>query len=99
MQERQWITARRSELDALADELAKQLQEVQAERDELAITERVLNRGRGVGPGRQAHRRQQDRHHQPGPADYAHLEKVIQDGRSLYTRPAGSDELERLFFV
>ena len=37
MQERQWITARRSELDALAEELAKQLQEVQAERDELAI--------------------------------------------------------------
>ncbi|MGW1024776.1 hypothetical protein ACWD4J_13910 [Streptomyces sp. NPDC002577] len=30
MQERQWITARRSELDALAEELAKQLQEVQA---------------------------------------------------------------------
>ncbi|QDO05159.1 hypothetical protein FNV68_01025 [Streptomyces sp. S1D4-23] len=52
MQERQWIAARRSELDALADELAKQLQEVQAERDELAIAERVLNRGRGVGPGR-----------------------------------------------
>ncbi|MFD8216807.1 hypothetical protein ACFV2U_24420, partial [Streptomyces sp. NPDC059697] len=44
MQERQWITARRSELDALAEELAKQLQEVQAERDELAIAERVLNR-------------------------------------------------------
>ncbi|MEU9175140.1 hypothetical protein AB0D34_46615 [Streptomyces sp. NPDC048420] len=44
MQERQWITARRSELDALAEELAKQLQEVQAERDELAIVERVLNR-------------------------------------------------------
>jgi hypothetical protein len=44
MQERQWITARRSELDALAEELTKQLQEVQAERDELAIAERVLNR-------------------------------------------------------
>ncbi|MER5547255.1 hypothetical protein ABT072_33535 [Streptomyces sp. NPDC002589] len=44
MQERQWITARRSELDALAEELAKHLQEVQAERDELAIAERVLNR-------------------------------------------------------
>ncbi len=44
MQERQWITARRSDLDALAEELAKQLQEVQAERDELAIAERVLNR-------------------------------------------------------
>ncbi|MEU3343332.1 hypothetical protein [Streptomyces sp. NPDC006668] len=44
MQERQWITARRSELDALVEELAKRLQEVQAERDELAIAERVLNR-------------------------------------------------------
>ncbi|MEU9175205.1 hypothetical protein AB0D34_46970 [Streptomyces sp. NPDC048420] len=44
MQERQWITARRSELEAIAEELAKQLQEVQAERDELAIAERVLNR-------------------------------------------------------
>ncbi|MDF3291276.1 hypothetical protein [Streptomyces silvisoli] len=44
MQERQWITARRSELDALAEELAKKLLEVQAERDELAIAERVLNR-------------------------------------------------------
>ncbi|MFI1510887.1 hypothetical protein [Streptomyces sp. NPDC020597] len=44
MQERQWITARRSELDALAEQLAKQLQEVQVERDELAIAERVLNR-------------------------------------------------------
>jgi hypothetical protein len=44
MQERQWITARRSELDALAKELAKKLQEFQAERDELAIAERVLNR-------------------------------------------------------
>ncbi|WP_406451261.1 hypothetical protein OH768_07390 [Streptomyces sp. NBC_01622] len=39
-----WITARRSELDALAKWLAKQLQEVQVERDELAIAERVLNR-------------------------------------------------------
>ncbi|WP_317447427.1 hypothetical protein [Streptomyces collinus] len=44
MQERQWITARRSELDALAEELTKQLQEVQVEWDELAIAERVLNR-------------------------------------------------------
>ncbi|EGX54494.1 hypothetical protein SZN_37681 [Streptomyces zinciresistens K42] len=44
MQERQWITARRSELDALAEELAKQLQEVRVERDELEIAERVLNR-------------------------------------------------------
>ncbi|MFE2069220.1 hypothetical protein ACFXDH_43780 [Streptomyces sp. NPDC059467] len=44
MQERQWTTARRSEVDALAEQLAKQLQEVQVERDELAIAERVLNR-------------------------------------------------------
>ncbi|WP_338897724.1 hypothetical protein WBG99_20735 [Streptomyces sp. TG1A-60] len=44
MQERQWITARRSELDALAEQLTKQLQEVQVERDELAIAGRVLNR-------------------------------------------------------
>jgi hypothetical protein len=44
MQERQWITARRSELDALVEELTKQLQEVQVERDELAIAEWVLNR-------------------------------------------------------
>ena len=44
MQERQWITARRTELDSLAEELTKQLQEVQVERDELAIAERVLNR-------------------------------------------------------
>jgi len=44
MQERQWITARRSELDAFAEELTEQLQEVPVERDELAIAERVLNR-------------------------------------------------------
>ena len=44
MQERQWITARRRELDVLAEELTKRLQEVQVERDELAIAERVLNR-------------------------------------------------------
>ncbi|MEU3620780.1 hypothetical protein ABZ725_52435 [Streptomyces sp. NPDC006872] len=44
MQERQWITARRSELDALAEQLTKQLQEGQVERDELAIAERVLKR-------------------------------------------------------
>lgn len=44
MREREWISARRSELDALAAELAKQLQEVQVERDELAIAERVLER-------------------------------------------------------
>ncbi|MGW0207617.1 hypothetical protein ACWDZ8_18025 [Streptomyces sp. NPDC003233] len=44
MQERQGITARRSELDAPAEELAKQLQEVQAERDELAVAQQVLSR-------------------------------------------------------
>ncbi|MFD6327109.1 hypothetical protein ACFWOL_30660 [Streptomyces sp. NPDC058442] len=44
MQERQWLTARRSELDALTERLTKQLQEVQVEREELAIAERVLNR-------------------------------------------------------
>jgi hypothetical protein len=44
MQERQWITARRSELDAIVRELAKRAQEVQAERDELVIEERVSNR-------------------------------------------------------
>ncbi|MCX4908517.1 hypothetical protein [Streptomyces sp. NBC_00878] len=44
MQELEWITARRNELDTLAERLAKQLQEVQVERDELAIAERVLRR-------------------------------------------------------
>ncbi|MGW3873728.1 hypothetical protein ACWEC4_36580 [Streptomyces sp. NPDC005055] len=38
------ITARRSELDALAEELTKRLQEVEAERGELGIAERVLRR-------------------------------------------------------
>lgn len=38
------ITARRSELDALAEELAKRLGEVEAEREELGIAERVLLR-------------------------------------------------------
>ncbi|MFJ8187892.1 hypothetical protein [Streptomyces sp. NPDC096105] len=38
------IIARRSELDALAEELAKRLQEVRAEREELLVAERVLNR-------------------------------------------------------
>ena len=52
MQERQWITARRSELDTLAEQLTKQLEEVQVERDELAIAERVLNRLAEQGPGR-----------------------------------------------
>ncbi|MGJ3561849.1 hypothetical protein ACR6C2_40745 [Streptomyces sp. INA 01156] len=44
MQELERITARRSELDTLAVELSKQLQEVQAEREDLLIAERVLNR-------------------------------------------------------
>ncbi|MEU7180759.1 hypothetical protein ACWIG3_18335 [Streptomyces celluloflavus] len=30
---------------------------------------------------------------------YAYLEKVIQEGGTLYTRSADSDELERLYFV
>ncbi|MFE4995696.1 hypothetical protein ACFRH4_31025 [Streptomyces mirabilis] len=38
------ITARRSELEALAEELAKCLREVEAEREELGIAERVLLR-------------------------------------------------------
>ncbi|MEU0744463.1 hypothetical protein [Streptomyces sp. NPDC006134] len=38
------ITARRAELDELEDQLAKQLAEVRAERDELAVAERVLER-------------------------------------------------------
>ncbi|MEV6957600.1 hypothetical protein [Streptomyces sp. NPDC051183] len=38
------ITARRSELDALAEELAKRLGEVEAEREELGVAERVLRR-------------------------------------------------------
>ncbi|MFF7987880.1 hypothetical protein ACFZDK_54160 [Streptomyces sp. NPDC007901] len=44
MGEPERITARRSELDTLAAELARQLQEVQAGREELVIAERVLNR-------------------------------------------------------
>lgn len=44
MRELERITARRSELDTLAEELAKQLGEVQAEREDLVVAERVLNR-------------------------------------------------------
>ncbi|WP_137990438.1 hypothetical protein [Streptomyces vilmorinianum] len=44
MRELERITARRSELDTLAPELAMQLQEVQAERETLVIAGRVLNR-------------------------------------------------------
>ncbi|MFB6564766.1 hypothetical protein ACFCYH_38765 [Streptomyces sp. NPDC056400] len=39
------ITALRSELDGLAEELAKRLREVEAEREELGIAGRIL-RGR-----------------------------------------------------
>ncbi|MFH8829022.1 hypothetical protein [Streptomyces lincolnensis] len=38
------ITARRAELDGLEEQLVKQLVEVRAERDELAVAERVLQR-------------------------------------------------------
>ncbi|MDX3243229.1 hypothetical protein [Streptomyces sp. ME18-1-4] len=38
------ITARRAELDELEEQLAKQLAEVRAERDELAVAEKVLER-------------------------------------------------------
>ncbi|MET8628558.1 hypothetical protein ABZW30_33270 [Kitasatospora sp. NPDC004669] len=38
------ITARRAELDELEEQLAKQLAEVRAERNELAVAERVLER-------------------------------------------------------
>lgn len=38
------ITARRAELDELEEQPAKQLAEVRAERDELAVAERVLER-------------------------------------------------------
>ncbi|MFF3735247.1 hypothetical protein ACFYXM_34520 [Streptomyces sp. NPDC002476] len=41
------ITARRTELDELEAQLAKQLTEVRAERDELAVAERVLERMTG----------------------------------------------------
>ncbi|WEH37998.1 hypothetical protein PZB75_31875 (plasmid) [Streptomyces sp. AM 4-1-1] len=41
------ITARRAELDELEEQLAKQLAEVRAERDELAVAERVLERMTG----------------------------------------------------
>ncbi|WP_436851032.1 DUF4158 domain-containing protein [Streptomyces hokutonensis] len=44
MQELERITARRNELDTLAEELATHLAEVQAEREELVIAERVLRR-------------------------------------------------------
>ncbi|MER6688521.1 hypothetical protein [Streptomyces minutiscleroticus] len=44
MLELERITARRNELDTLAEESAKQLAEVQAEREELVIAERVLHR-------------------------------------------------------
>ncbi|MFD9569314.1 hypothetical protein ACFWBI_05665 [Streptomyces sp. NPDC059982] len=40
-------TARRAELDELEEQVAKQLAEVRAERDELAVAERVLERMTG----------------------------------------------------
>ncbi len=40
----QRITARRAELDVLEEQLAGQLAEVRAERDELAVAEKVLAR-------------------------------------------------------
>ncbi|WHX15758.1 transposase family protein [Streptomyces malaysiensis subsp. malaysiensis] len=40
----EWITARRAEPDELEEQLAKQLVEARAERDELAVAERVLDR-------------------------------------------------------
>ncbi|MFI1831556.1 hypothetical protein ACH41E_34695 [Streptomyces sp. NPDC020412] len=41
------ITARRAELDELEERLAKELAEVRAERDELTVAERVLERVSG----------------------------------------------------
>ncbi|MER7468672.1 hypothetical protein [Streptomyces sp. NPDC097981] len=38
----EWITARPAELDELEEHLAQQLAEVRADRDELAVAERVL---------------------------------------------------------
>ncbi|WP_167458970.1 MULTISPECIES: hypothetical protein [Streptomyces] len=38
------IAARRAELDGLEEQLVKQLSEVRAERDELAVAERVWQR-------------------------------------------------------
>lgn len=40
----QRIAARRAELDELEEQLAKRLEEVRTERDELAVAERVVNR-------------------------------------------------------
>jgi hypothetical protein len=39
-----WISARRAELDGLEESLARQLAEVRAERDELAVAEKVWAR-------------------------------------------------------
>ncbi|MCX4428985.1 hypothetical protein [Streptomyces mirabilis] len=41
------IAARRAELDGLEEQLVKQLEEVRAERDELAVAERVWQRMAG----------------------------------------------------
>lgn len=46
------IIARRSELGVLAKELTKQLQKIQAEREELLVAERILKPAGRAGPGR-----------------------------------------------
>ncbi len=48
------IAARRAELDELEEQLVKQLDEVKAERDELAVAERVLTRMSGRTAGERA---------------------------------------------
>ena len=39
-----WVAARRAELDEQEEQLVKQLEQVRAERDELAVAERVWHR-------------------------------------------------------
>jgi hypothetical protein len=46
-----WIAARRAELDGLEESLARQLAEVRAERDELAVAEKVLARAEAAVAG------------------------------------------------
>ncbi|MBR7839751.1 hypothetical protein KDL01_41280 [Actinospica durhamensis] len=46
-----WIAARRAELDVLEDSLARQLAEVRAERDELAVAEKVWARAEAAVAG------------------------------------------------
>lgn len=45
------IAARRVELDLLEEELARRLADVRAERDELVVAERVVQRISGQGLG------------------------------------------------